>query len=217
MTNPVQPAQKFRNITTSQTVGRTDLPESFVLTTLPTTSVIHPDAYIGQNIMVNSAPSAWKGILIGVEFHPAGFGVVLADGAMWTQADVAEIIRPGRKAEKKLPAHHGFVVHIPLCTAFQPAGYDGANAPQLRDSLPGDPGVITLAHYAEFAGKSEKVACEAIDKIINLGGSRGKGGAETYDMVDAVSQLTARYADEVRFPGRAVASMLAAEVLRRRW
>ncbi len=185
---------------------RADVPATFATTTKPSLSCLQPDAYIGQPVVVNSAPSAWKGILVAVNWHPAGFGVSLADSAMWTQAEVNDIINPGRQAKNKLPAYHGFVSHVPLCTAFQPAGADG-NHVKFRGELCGDPAVITLAHYAEHAGQKLDIACAGLNKIMDV----------KEKPIDDLVKLVQSYADSVRFPVRAVASILASEVLRRRW
>src|SRR5512134_450081 len=79
--------------------------------------------YIGQYVCIHSAPSAWFGMVVDASIDGGVVSVDLADGSLWTQGQVKDLIRPGRKSQgTELESRRDGIVTVQAVTALQPAG-----------------------------------------------------------------------------------------------
>src|SRR5690348_2574847 len=84
-------------------------------------ALLNPEAYIGQYVVVHSAPTAWIGCLVSIERREEAVGCVLADAGLWVNGELKDVVRPGLKAAKDTEASHHHIAYIPIVTAMQPA------------------------------------------------------------------------------------------------
>lgn len=179
-------------------------------TRLIESTVLNPENYIGQYVVVHSAPTAWIGCLVEIERREEAVGCVLADAGLWINGELKEVIRPGLKASKDTDSSHHHVTYVPIVTAIQPAGTPATiNAwkPKYRDRRPGNPAQITLENAARSASMDTDTMAKAITNAYQAG---AKG-------FDTLCSTISNFADEVGFPTPAVASILLADVLARTW
>ncbi len=173
-------------------------------------TILNPDAYIGQYVVVHSAPTAWLGCLVAVERRDEAVGCVLADAGLWVNGELKEVIRPGLKASKDTDSSHHFITYVPIMTALQPAGSPSTLTSwkqTYQGRRPGNPARITLENYAESSGQDVDTCAKAIANAYQT-------GANGFDSCVAMVQP---FADEVAFPAPAVASILMADYLSRMW
>lgn len=172
-------------------------------------TVQNPENYIGQYVVVHSAPTAWIGCLVNIERRDEAIGCVLADSGLWINGELKEVIRPGLKASKDTDSSHHHVTYVPIVTALQPAGSPSTLTwkPTYQGRRPGDPSKITLENYAEASGQDVDSCVKALQNAHQQG---NKGFDNAVNMV-------APFADEVAFPAPAVASLLISDALSRCW
>lgn len=179
-------------------------------TRLIESTVLNPENYIGQYVVVHSAPTAWIGCLVEIERREEAVGCVLADAGLWINGELKEVIRPGLKASKDTDSSHHHVTYVPIVTAIQPAGTPSTiNSwkPKYRDRRPGNPAQITLENAARSASMDTDTMAKAITNAYQAG---AKG-------FDTLCSTINNFAEEVGFPAPAVASILLADVLARTW
>lgn len=172
-------------------------------------TLLNIENYIGQPVVVHSAPTAWIGYLVDVERREEAVGVTLADAGLWINGELKDVVQPGKQASKDSESSHHHVTYIPIVTALQPAAspaYIKAHKAKYRGRRPGDPANITLENYAKSMGQDVDTCAKALTNAYTA----AKG-------FDSVVSTVSSFADELAFPAPAVASMLLSDVLARTW
>lgn len=182
--------------------------------------------YIGQNVCVHSAPSAWYGILVDASIDAGVLCVDLADAGLWTQGTTKDLIRPAQKVNEDLQARRDGVITVTAVTAIQPAGYftEGdskiKDEPTLRNTRPVPPRVegTSLEDFARFMNQEPHIAAHAVLEVYHkMGAKRGKDTDGLRGNFIGVLELTADYCKSKNFPIRGTAAIVLAGARKYRW
>lgn len=171
--------------------------------------LLDAENYIGQYVIVHSAPTAWQGILINVERRGEAIGCTLADAGLWINGELKEVIVPGGRATKDTESSHHHIAYVPIVTALQPGAAPftlKSWTPKPRGRRPGDPNRISLSDYAAWSDQDNDTCVKALQNAYKA----AKG-------FESVVTLVQAYADERAFPAPAVASMLLSHCMAQNW
>lgn len=182
--------------------------------------------YIGQNVCVHSAPSAWYGILVSASIDAGVLCCDLADAGLWTQGTTKDLIRPAQKVTDDLQARRDGIVTVTAITAIQPAGYFTEGDPKIQDepqlrtgrAVPPEVEGTSLEDFARFMEQEPHVAAAGVLEIYHkMGAKKGKDTDGLRGNFAGLLEFCREYAKTKNFPFRGTVAIVLAGARKYRW